>query len=107
MQAILAGLANSAVYRLKWTWAKVEKDKMWPMFEECRQIMDSAGNFSNYRKVVVNSDPPIIPYLGVYLTDLTFIEDGNKDYLKVQDNRDDIINFEVRTAPLPFMFIGS
>jgi len=29
-----------------------------------------------------------------FLSDLTFIEDGNKDYLRVEDGRTDIINFE-------------
>jgi son of sevenless-like protein len=32
-----------------------------------------------------------IPYLGVYLTDLTFIEDGNKDFIN-----DSLINFDKR-----------
>lgn len=32
--------------------------------------------------------------LGVYLTDLTFIEDGNSNYLLTEDGRSDIINFE-------------
>jgi hypothetical protein len=58
--------------------------------------MDSHNNFSNFRDAVQHADPPIIPYLGVYLTDLTFIEDGNNNMLPVADGRTDIINFEVR-----------
>jgi len=27
--------------------------------------------------VLGNCSPPLLPYIGVYLTDLTFIEDGN------------------------------
>lgn len=32
-----------------------------------------------YREELRNCNPPVLPYLGVYLTDLTFIEDGNKN----------------------------
>ena len=38
-------------------------------------------NYKNFRAYLHNVNPPCIPYLGVYLTDLTFIEDGNKDNL--------------------------
>lgn len=66
--------------------------------------MDSHNNFSNFRDAVQHADPPIIPYLGVYLTDLTFIEDGNNNMLPVADGRTDIINFEVRCLNFGFHF---
>lgn len=94
LTAVLAGLNNSSVYRLKATWEKIKKYKVYNSLVECREIMDTTGSYSNYRKAVSTADPPIVPYLGVYLTDLTFIEDGNSDYLKVKCDRDNIINFD-------------
>ena len=38
-------------------------------------------NFNNFRLELKKSNPPLIPYLGVYLTDLTFIAEGNPDFL--------------------------
>ena len=40
--------------------------------------------------MIANAKPPCIPFLGVYLTDLTFVEDGNPD--KVQG----LVNFRKR-----------
>ena len=42
-------------------------------------IMSHEGSYREYRTKLHNCDPPTIPYLGTYLTDLTFIEDGNPD----------------------------
>jgi son of sevenless len=45
------------------------------------QIMSREQNYKNARAYLHRVDPPCIPYLGVYLTDLTFIEDGNPDII--------------------------
>lgn len=96
MQAVLSGLNNSSVWRMKLSWTKIEKkDKFFAQWKTMSSVItDTTNNFNAYRTAVTHADPPIIPYLGVYLTDLTFTEDGNADYLRVQDGRGDIINFE-------------
>ena len=51
-------------------------------YEEVQNIMSREKNFQNFRAHLHKADPPCIPYLGLYLTDLTFIEDGNKDFIQ-------------------------
>jgi hypothetical protein len=36
-----------------------------------------------YRDLIKNSIPPLLPYLGQFLTDLTMIEDGNPDCAQI------------------------
>ncbi|GAM23342.1 hypothetical protein SAMD00019534_065170 [Acytostelium subglobosum LB1] len=91
---ILSGLQNSAVYRLSKTWEKIEsKPLIKNVYDELIVLMAQKNNFKDYRAALHSVHPPCIPYLGVYLTDLTFIEDGTKNML---NNRDDLINFEKR-----------
>lgn len=78
LTAVLSGLSNSAVLRLKWTFAKVAK-RYKQMHEELEAIMGMEGSFKLYRQTLVQATPPCVPYIGVYLTDLVFIEDGNPD----------------------------
>ena len=47
-------------------------------------------SFRGLRNCLRSADPPCVPYLGMYLTDLTFIEDGNPDTV------DGLINFVKR-----------
>lgn len=55
--------------------------------------MDPCKNYKLYREhisSILNSNNPCIPFMGVYLSDLLFIEEGNPD------NKDEKINFEKR-----------
>jgi hypothetical protein len=91
---ILAGLQNSAIYRLKKTWEKLfNKSGYEEMYNNLLNLMNNKGNFKDYRAALHKCHPPCIPYLGVYLTDLTFIEDGMKNNM---NGRDDLINFDKR-----------
>merc|ERR1711916_22582 len=51
-------------------------------------LMSPQKAFSVYRSALRASKPPSVPYLGVYLQDLTFIEDGNPEQI------DGLVNFE-------------
>lgn len=75
---VLAGLSTGAVARLKQTW-NLLKDKDTKLFAELNSLMDN--NFKNLREGVTSARPPCIPYLGVYLSDLIFLDEGNPDYL--------------------------
>lgn len=43
--------------------------------------MSPKGQYANYRKALKAITLPVIPFLGVYLTDLTFIELANPDFI--------------------------
>lgn len=87
---ILAGLQQSSVHRLKQTWGLLPSKTM-ELFTYLNSLMSREGNFKNFRESLHLENPPCIPYLGIYLTDLTFIETGNPD--KIQGG---LINFGKR-----------
>jgi son of sevenless-like protein len=60
---------------------------------ELNQVMSSTKNFSEYRALLRIANPPCVPFLGVFLTDLTFIEDGNTDMMRKHPH---LINFSKR-----------
>ena len=80
IMAIIAALSGSAIGRLKKTWDAFSKAKKKEL-DELHSIMDTELNWTRYRQALLNAPPPKIPYLGLILTDLVFIEDGNKDRL--------------------------
>ena len=49
-------------------------------------MVSSDDNFSNLRKTLSKCKPPCIPYIGTFLTDLTFIEQGHKDFVEGKVN---------------------
>mmetsp|Transcript_28104 Transcript_28104/g.39669 ORF Transcript_28104/g.39669 Transcript_28104/m.39669 type:complete len:1034 (+) Transcript_28104:92-3193(+) len=75
---ILSALNNSAVHRLRRTWELLPAKSLEAM-EDMTKLMDGEGNFAGYRETLKQSQPPILPYLGLVLTDLVFLDDGNPD----------------------------
>lgn len=92
VMGILAGLGNSAVYRLKQSWLRVPSQYR-KTFNDLKALMATTGSFDAYRQALHRSDPPAVPYLGVYLTDLTFTDDGNPDMSAVDGAPDKLVNF--------------
>ncbi|KAI9472391.1 MAG: ras guanine nucleotide exchange factor domain-containing protein [Benjaminiella poitrasii] len=90
--AILSAFDNSAVGRLKRTWEMVGA-RTNHIVAHMRKLMGANRNFNQYRALIHSVNPPCIPFLGIYLQDLTFIEDGNPNFLKTSK---DLINFAKR-----------
>uniref|UniRef100_A0A8C5KN85 RAS protein-specific guanine nucleotide-releasing factor 2 n=1 Tax=Jaculus jaculus TaxID=51337 RepID=A0A8C5KN85_JACJA len=76
---ITSALNRSAVYRLKKTWAKVSKQTK-ALMDKLQKTVSSEGRFKNLRETLKNCNPPAVPYLGMYLTDLAFIEEGTPNF---------------------------
>ncbi|KAJ4445746.1 hypothetical protein ANN_12431 [Periplaneta americana] len=84
---VCAAFTNSSVFRLKKTWEKVSKTTK-QTIEKLQNIVSSDGRFRNLRDALHRCDPPCIPYLGMYLTDLSFIEEGTPNFTD-----DGLLNF--------------
>eukprot|EP00300_Choanocystis_sp_HF-7_P018491 c20054_g1_i4.p1 GENE.c20054_g1_i4~~c20054_g1_i4.p1 ORF type:complete len:435 (+),score=136.95 c20054_g1_i4:37-1341(+) len=91
-KSLVAGINSAAVFRLKKTWEKV-KDKDRQTLEDMNKLIDGNKNFAELRSHLAKLEPPTIPYLGMFLTDLVFIEQGNHNMIKDHEN---VINFEKR-----------
>ncbi|KII89445.1 hypothetical protein PLICRDRAFT_41098 [Plicaturopsis crispa FD-325 SS-3] len=90
MVAISSGLTSTPIRRLQKTWELVSV-RYTMQLSACEVITDPHRNFSNYHSTLAKTSPPCVPFIGVFLTSLTFIQDGNKD--NIQPN---IVNFRKR-----------
>ncbi|KNC49760.1 uncharacterized protein AMSG_11933 [Thecamonas trahens ATCC 50062] len=77
---VVAGLSNASVRRLKRAWARVDS-KLIAEFDSLKSLTSNHRAYAMLRNHIRICKPPCIPYLGVHLTDLTFIEDGNDDQI--------------------------
>eukprot|EP01136_Pigoraptor_vietnamica_P029688 Opistho-1_new@8471 len=76
LTAVVAALGNSAIARLKASKQWVSKERMDDL-ARFQTLLAPSGSYRAYRTYLHSINPPCVPYLGVYLTDLTFIGDGN------------------------------
>ncbi len=92
--AIVSAFDNSAVGRLKRTW-EIVGARAQHVVAHLRTLMKASRNFAHYRELIHSINPPCVPFVGIYLQDLTFIEDGNSNFLKPPHHH--LINFAKRT----------
>jgi hypothetical protein len=96
LMAVMSGLNRASVSRLKKVWARVPI-KFVELFHQLEDLMTPLGNFKYYRQLLAESKDkkPIVPYLVVFLRDLTFINDGNEERLPMPQKPDvKLPNFE-------------
>jgi len=86
----MSALDNSAIYRLKYTKEKMSEE-LDEKYKEIKLLTDTNNSSKFYREQLAQAVPPCIPFIGLLLTDLVFLEDGNQDII---DDR--LINFHKR-----------
>ncbi|KAI3636881.1 hypothetical protein MIR68_005148 [Amoeboaphelidium protococcarum] len=94
LTSIVAALSQGPVYRMSKTWKLFRKQysKISDMYNELSEIVSAKGQYAQYRAKLKASQPPLVPFLGVLLTDLSFVDLGNPDYLPESN----FINYEKR-----------
>ncbi|KAF9046682.1 ras guanine nucleotide exchange factor domain-containing protein [Panaeolus papilionaceus] len=78
-RSILAALDSSVISRLHLTWGGLPQ-KYKTLLEGLRRLADHSRNYHEYRSKLRNTAPPAVPFLGLYLTDVTFCREGNPSH---------------------------
>lgn len=76
LMAISTALNSSTITRLKKTYELLTQ-KTLTTLEGIAKATDHSRNYAEIRAHLKAITPPALPFLGLYLTDLTFTEDGN------------------------------
>ncbi|TPX31310.1 hypothetical protein SmJEL517_g05330 [Synchytrium microbalum] len=90
LMAFIAGLNKAAIMRLKYTFKELSSSSR-KKLADLEKLMTAENSYKAYRAALHTVNPPCIPYIGVYLIDLTYMEDGNPNMV------DNLINFTKRT----------
>ncbi|KIW17894.1 hypothetical protein PV08_05089 [Exophiala spinifera] len=73
LMAIVCALDSTNIKRLRKTWEGVPQ-KTKSVFDELCKVIDVSKNYSTLRQRVQSHLPPCLPFIGVYLTDLTMVD---------------------------------
>ena len=76
LMAIICSLNSSTIVRLKRTWDIVSQKRK-DMLKGLQAIVEPDKNYAVLRRRLHDHVPPCLPFVGTYLTDLTFVDAGN------------------------------
>ncbi|KAK4149001.1 ras guanine nucleotide exchange factor domain-containing protein [Chaetomidium leptoderma] len=95
LMAITCALTDTSIKRLKMTWDVVPAKRK-EMLRTLQAAVDFNQNFKVLRTQLHDQVPPCLPFLGMFLTDLTFVDVGNPP-TKTSDTGLTVINFDKHT----------
>ena len=97
LMAIICALNSSTILRLKHTW-DIVSSKTKTTLEHLKSVVDCSRNYASLRQRLQHSVPPCLPFVGTYLTDLTFVDVGNQTTRQIPGDSVDrpmsVINFD-------------
>ncbi|ODV75872.1 Ras family guanine nucleotide exchange factor BUD5 [Cyberlindnera jadinii NRRL Y-1542] len=102
LAAIVISLQSHILSRLDEVWASLP-EKYQSLFSDLKKIIHPTNNYKGYRyklsKILKDGDTkspiPVVPYVNLFLQDLTFINEGNRDYRNSESFlKERIINFD-------------
>lgn len=95
MFTIIASINSSSIRRMKRTWADLSQ-KTKTRFDELSELLNPAKNHKTLRDRLESAPAPCLPYVGLYRTDLTFIDQGNPPTrdLRIGDETISVINLD-------------
>ncbi|KAM0475541.1 hypothetical protein ACHAPX_006862 [Trichoderma viride] len=82
LMAIICSLNSSTITRLRKTWDAVSQKRK-EALRHLQEIVEPAQNNKVLRTKLHDHVPPCLPFLGMYLTDLTFVDIGNPSTKRV------------------------
>lgn len=103
LMAIVCSLDSTNLKRMRKTWEAVPQ-KTKTVFEDLRKVVDISRNYAVLRQRVSSQLPPCLPFIGVYLTDLTMVDSANPSTrpLAHDDGKMSVINLDkhIKTAKI-------
>jgi hypothetical protein len=93
--SICSALQSVNILRLRRVWEMLSP-KYQEMFQRLKALLGPEKNFAAYRQELRHMSPPCVPYLGIFLSDLIFIEEGNQKTRKLHEEVEviNLIRFE-------------
>lgn len=77
---IFSAFQRGPVARLKKSFQSLDSSTE-KSYLEITNLTNNAKNYSTLRSAIAEINPPVIPYLGMYLTDILFAIEGNGPYI--------------------------
>jgi RasGEF domain len=98
--AFISGIRNSSVYRLKNTFKQLPSATL-DLFFDLSDLTSTDNAYRVYREEYLACKPPCIPWMGCYLTQLTYVDDGNADDVE------GMVNFHKRRVSTSAVCVGT